>query len=388
MIYLDVTSASQSSLNTGVKRMQRGLYACLMPTGNCQSVCWQSARRGYRTLRERDRENLTGGDSNSVRGSGLFDSFAPGLISDWLHFAGDAGHLLDWPTGLRSGDVILAPDLLWDNRGSFLAGLRGTPARRVGIFHDAIALRRPRQSRVDRHYCARGVRALADFDRVLCISREAESDLRFYWNQFGLKPAPTHVLPWPVPFTYARPENGPNFAAKHLLYVARLEPHKNHLRLLDACEKLWRDGLSFELRLIGCMAYPDTAWHIWRRVRSLQKAGRSVQWQAHVSESELSAAYAASSFTVFPSLLEGFGLPIIESLWHGRPVVCGNNGALGEVAAGGGCEIVEPQSEESLARGLRLLLTDERRYHDLCAEIRQRKFRTWEDYGQELALQL
>ena len=123
MIYLDVTSASQSSLNTGVKRMQRGLYACLMPTGNCQPVCWQSARRGYRTLRERDRENLTGGDSNSVRGSGLFDSFAPGLISDWLHFAGDAGHLLDWPTGLRSGDVILAPDLLWDNRGSFLAGL-------------------------------------------------------------------------------------------------------------------------------------------------------------------------------------------------------------------------------------------------------------------------
>jgi glycosyltransferase involved in cell wall biosynthesis len=163
-----------------------------------------------------------------------------------------------------------------------------------------------------------------------------------------------------------------------------LEPHKNHLRLLDACEKLWRDGFSFELRLIGCMAYPDTAWRIWRRIRSLKKAGRSVQWQAHVSEAELSSAYRECSFTVFPSLLEGFGLPIIESLWHGRPVVCGNNGALGEIAAGGGCEIVEPQSEESLGRGLRLLLTNERRYHDLCAEIQRRKFRTWKDYGQEL----
>ncbi len=384
MIYLDVTSACQSSLNTGVKRMQRGLHACLAPAGNCQPVCWQSARRGYRTLREGDRENLLGSNVKSARGTGLFDSFAPGLVSDWLHFSGDAAHMLKWPEDLRESDVLLVPDLLWDNRGLFLTLWQGTAARRVGIFHDAIALRRPQQSRIDRHYCARGVRALAGFDSVLCISREAESDLHFYWNQFGLKPAPTHVLPWPVPFAGSRPESGPNFSAKRLLYVARLEAHKNHLRLLDACEKLWREGLSFELRLIGCMAYPDTAWRIWRRVRSLQKAGRPVWWEAQVSEDELHAAYAESSFTVFPSLLEGFGLPILESLWHGRPVVCGDNGALGEVAAGGGCEIVETQSGESMARGLRLLLTDERRYHDLHAEIQRRKFRTWDDYGKEL----
>lgn len=384
MIYLDVTSACQSSLNTGVKRMQRGLHACLAPAGNCRPVCWQSARRGYRTLREGDQENLLGSNVKSARGTGLFDSFAPGLVSDWLHFAIDAAHILKWPEDLRESDVLLMPDLLWDNRGPFLTGWQGTAARRVGIFHDAIALRRPQQSRIDRHYCARGVRALAGFDSVLCISREAESDLHFYWNQFGLKPAPTHVLPWPVPFAGSEPESSPNFSAKRLLYVARLESHKNHLRLLDACEKLWREGLSFELRLIGCMAYPDTAWRIWRRVRSLQKAGRPVWWEAQVDEDELHAAYSECSFTVFPSLLEGFGLPILESLWHGRPVVCGDNGALGEVAAGGGCEIVETQSEESLARGLRLLLTDERRYHDLHAEIQRRKFRTWDDYGKEL----
>jgi glycosyltransferase involved in cell wall biosynthesis len=384
MIYLDVTSACQSSLNTGVKRMQRGLHACLAPTGNCRPVCWQSARRGYRTLREGDWENLLGDNVKSARGTGLFDSFAPGLVSDWLHFSGDAAHMLKWPEDLRERDVLLVPDLLWDNRGLFLTRWQGTAARRVGIFHDAIALRRPQQSRIDRHYCARGVRALSGFDSVICISREAENDLHFYWNQFGLKPAPTHVLPWPVPFAGTRPESGPNFSAKRLLYVARLEAHKNHLRLLDACEKLWRDGLSFELRLIGCMAYPDTAWRIWRRVRSLQKAGRPVWWEAQVNEDELHAAYAESSFTVFPSLLEGFGLPILESLWHGRPVVCGDNGALGEVAAGGGCEIVETQSGESMARGLRLLLTDERRYHDLHAEIQRRKFRAWDDYGKEL----
>jgi glycosyltransferase involved in cell wall biosynthesis len=388
MIYLDVTGACQSSLNTGVKRMQRGLHACLTNAGNCQPVCWQSARRGYRKLRSGDWKILTQSGAPSAGGIGLFDTFAPGLVADWLHFASDGPHLLAWPKDLHGDDVILVPDLLWDNRGAYLAHLTAIPARRVGIFHDAIALRRPEQSRVDRYYCAQGVRALASFDAVICISRDAESDLHYFWREFGLKPAPTHVLPWPVPFTGSRPEGRPPFSARRVLYVARLEAHKNHLRLLDACEKLWREGLSFELQLIGCLAYPDTAWQIWRRIRSLRRAGRPIQWRTSVSESELHQAYADSSFTAFPSLLEGFGLPIIESLWHGRPVVCGGNGALGETATGGGCETVETSSVESLADGLRCLLTSESRYHDLCGQAQTRKFRTWEDYRKDLEILL
>jgi glycosyltransferase involved in cell wall biosynthesis len=277
------------------------------------------------------------------------------------------------------------PDLVWDNRGAFIAGLRGGAVRRVGVFHDAIALRRPRQSRIDRHFCRRGIRALAAFDAVLCISREAEADLHHYWQEEKLAPAPTQVAPWPVPFPGPRPVGAPNFEAKKLLYVARLEPHKNHLRLLAACEILWREGLVFELRLIGCMAYPDTAWRIWRRIRSLQKAGRPVEWQPHVDEEELHEAYRDCAFTVFPSLLEGFGLPIIESLWHGRPVVCGTNGALGEVASGGGCESVDTREAPSIATGLRNLLTDRARHKALHAETQARFFRNWNDYWAETA---
>jgi glycosyltransferase involved in cell wall biosynthesis len=131
------------------------------------------------------------------------------------------------------------------------------------------------------------------------------------------------------------------------------------------------------------MAYPDTAWKILRRVRALRRAGRAIRWQAHVDEAELQDAYRACSATVFPSLLEGFGLPIIESLWHGRPVVCGNNGAIGEVAGGGGCEIVDASEANSLAAGLRKVLTDEPRYSALFAETQTRRFRTWTDYWLE-----
>jgi glycosyltransferase involved in cell wall biosynthesis len=385
MIYLDVTSACHSTLNTGVKRMQRGLHSCFRDRPDYRPVCWQSARRGYRTVGPEDLEKLEQTSTKPAAGAGLYDSFAPGLLSDWLRLFSDTRDMLKWPLELKTGDVLLVPDLLWDNRGAFLARLHGTSARRIGIFHDAIALRRPEQSRLDHYFCARGVRSLASLDCVICISRESENDLHFFWRQFGRKPAPTHVVPWPAPFTGPRPAGEPHFSAKRLLCVARLEAHKNHMRLLAACEKLWREGLSFELQLIGCKAYPDTAWQVLRRVRSLQKDGRPVRWTPHVDEAALHAAYRDSSFTVLPSLLEGFGLPIIESLWHGRPVVCGTNGALGEVAAGGGCLAVDTQSEESIAHGLRLLLTNEERYKALYAETQSRPFRTWKDYEKEIA---
>jgi glycosyltransferase involved in cell wall biosynthesis len=376
MIYLDVTSASRSALNTGVKRIQRGLHAS---QPDCHPICWQSARRSYRDLDDHDRATLA--QIRQPKGLGLLDSFSS--FTDWLRFSRDRSTLLDLPEIFQPDDVLLVPDLVWDNRGAYLAKLPSI--RRIGIFHDAIALRHPRQSLIDRHFCRRGIRALAAFDGVLCISREAETDLHRYWREEQLRPAPTRVVPWPVPFLGARPASTSNFSARRILYVARLEPHKNHLRLLEGCAMLWREGLRFELELIGCLAYPDAAWKITRRVRALRGAGFPIRWRAHVTEAELHAAYQACSLTAFPSLIEGFGLPIVESLWHRRPVVCGTNGALGELANSGGCESVSTENISSIASGLRRLLTDENRYDILYREAQVRPFCTWTDYWNEIA---
>ena len=95
-------------------------------------------------------------------------------------------------------------------------------------------------------------------------------------------------------------------------------------------------------------------------------------------------AYRESSFTVFPSLMEGFGLPIVESLWHGRPVVCGGNGALGEISRGGGCAIADTESVDSIAAEIRRLLTDESHYEILYLQAHFRSFRDWSHYWQDL----
>ena len=150
---------------------------------------------------------------------------------------------------------------------------------------------------------------------------------------------------------------------------------------------LWSEGLQFELVLIG-----RTTAHGGPMVNSeidrLTRKGRPVQWLRHVDDESLHREYRDCSFTVYPSLREGFGLPIVESLWYGRPCVCGSNGALGEAAVGGGCLLVNQEDAVALADGLRQLLTNAPAYNRLCEEAHTRTFRSWDDYTDELLKEL
>jgi glycosyltransferase involved in cell wall biosynthesis len=384
MTYLDVTSATASPMNMGVQRTVRGLHA-LLKNRDVAPVRWDFFRRRYARLSPREEGFLNHPFATYQEAEGN-----PGrwdgrrLLSDWR----DA-----WTRGprgipdgeiLRAGNTLLIPDLCWDQRIRAWIRFAKMPGRKIAVFHDAMPLRIPGQADSHDELFARYVRALAELDLVICISQEVEQDLLFYWKKFGLAPKPTHVIPWPIPFAPPRPENAPNQSARQVIYVARLKLRKNHLVLLDACESLWNSGENFRLDLIGIAdAFSDTR-KILRRVGELAARGRPVRWRKHISDAELAAAYRDCSFTAFPSRLEGFGLPIIESLWHGRPVICGRNGAIGEVAQGGGCYQVEQNDPEELARAIRLLLNDPALYQRLCAEAEARIFRTWEDYEKDL----
>jgi len=140
--------------------------------------------------------------------------------------------------------------------------------------------------------------------------------------------------------------------------------------------------LSFELCLIGRSA--GFGRKVVREIRRLQSEGWPVRWLKHVDDETLHRAYLDCRFTVYPSLAEGFGLPIMESLWYGKPCVCGGNGALGEAARGGGCLIVDQTSDDSLADGINALLLDQPLYLRLCQEARGRQFRSWSDYTDKL----
>jgi glycosyltransferase involved in cell wall biosynthesis len=385
MIAMDVTSAALTPVNMGVQRTVRGLFAHLNARHPVLPLRWDF--RGHCYARLSPRED---GFLNAPFATYREASATPGRwdwrhqIDAWKDARHQAARRIESRDILRDGDTLLIPDLCWDSRIHAWKELAALPGRKVAIFHDAMPLRIPGQADSHDKLFAEYVRQLAQLDLVICISREVEDDLLRYWKEFGLAAKPTRVLTWPVPFDEARPETAPNFDARRIIYVSRLKLRKNHLVLFDACEKLWQRGETFFLDLIGIEdAWSDTRT-ILRRLRKLAAKGRPVRWRQHISDAELTEAYRACSFTVFPSRLEGFGLPIVESLWHGRPVVCGRNGAIGEVAAGGGCLLVDQNNVDELADSISVLLHDPALYQRLYDEANARVFRTWDDYGRDL----
>src|SRR5664279_1527571 len=140
-----------------------------------------------------------------------------------------------------------------------------------------------------------------------------------------------------------------------ILVVGSHEPRKNHLAILHSAEILWREGIRFTLTFIGGSGWGE---EFPRRTAKLQEAGRPVQVRRAVPEAELERAYSAAAFTVFPSLHEGFGLPVAESLLHGTPVITSIFGSTAEIGGQGGTLLVDPRDHPSLTNAMRILLTD------------------------------
>jgi glycosyltransferase involved in cell wall biosynthesis len=166
-----------------------------------------------------------------------------------------------------------------------------------------------------------------------------------------------------------------------VLTVGSHEPRKNHLPLLHAAETLWREGLEFTVTFIGGNSWNSGLFN--ERVAELQRRNRPVQVVLSVSDELLWAAYRVAYCTVFPSIHEGFGLPIAESLACGTPVITSNYGAMREAAEGGGALFVDPRDDADLTAALRRILTDRSLRDRLAAEAANLPVRTWDDFAAE-----
>jgi glycosyltransferase involved in cell wall biosynthesis len=168
-----------------------------------------------------------------------------------------------------------------------------------------------------------------------------------------------------------------------VLVVGSHEPRKNHDPIVFAAERLWDEGLRFRLRFIGGGS-ANVIRAFDRRARALAERGRPIEvWRA-AKDDELLASYRAARFTVFPSLHEGFGLPVAESLAMAVPVVTSDYGSTAEIARDGGCLLVDPRDDDAILGAMRTLITDDRLHGRLVAECLARTPRTWGDYADEL----
>ncbi|NTW40028.1 MAG: glycosyltransferase family 4 protein, partial [Cellulomonadaceae bacterium] len=164
-----------------------------------------------------------------------------------------------------------------------------------------------------------------------------------------------------------------------VLAVGSHEPRKNHLNLLHAAELCWGRGDDFALAFVGGNAWGDREFS--RRVAELQALGHPVRVLLGPPDALLGGAYRAARFTVFPSLSEGFGLPVAESLAAGTPVITSDIGSMREIASRGGALVVDPHDPRAIAAAMSRLLRDDALLGDLRAQAAARPASTWADYA-------
>jgi glycosyltransferase involved in cell wall biosynthesis len=167
-----------------------------------------------------------------------------------------------------------------------------------------------------------------------------------------------------------------------VVVVGSHEPRKNHLAVLEAAESMWRSGQLFDLIFAGGSSWGGSMFDNY--LQELAAQGFPVRVYERVEERSLWALYRLAHFSVFPSLLEGYGLPVAESLASGTPVISSNHGSMAEIGRGGGAVLVDPRDSAALASAMTSLLVDNDLRNRLAGEARARVFPTWDQYSDSL----
>ncbi len=239
--------------------------------------------------------------------------------------------------------------------------------RHVVTLHDLFFLKRPEATRAEikRDYANLVREHVRRADGVICVSRFTAGEAR---RLLDVDPSKITVVPNGVHEGYRTPVPRAEVEATlsrtglppgGLLYVGSLEERKNLPRLILAYRELLSRRLDTPpLVLIG----PGPGWPA-----QLPPQPSQVHTAGHLATLEVRALMAASKALVLASLEEGFGLPVVEAMAAGLPVVCSSGSALEEVAGGAAC-LIDPNDVESIAAGLERVLDDE----EYAASLRRR----------------
>ena len=202
-------------------------------------------------------------------------------------------------------------------------------------FYDIIPLRFPKAvpGRARIFFRLAATLALRAADRVVAISEAARDDLTSHFRVPASKVSVTPLAagasyrPQP-PAEVARVRDAYRLPGEFILYLGINKPHKNLPALVDAYAQTASPHMP-PLVIAGAwdIRYPQPQQHAARR-----QLGDAVRFLGPVAERDLPALYSAATLFIFPSLYEGFGLPVLEAMACGTPVACSNTPSLTEVA--------------------------------------------------------
>jgi len=388
IVLVDVTNAALDPANPGVIRVVRRLCSELQHDDRLELIfaAWSRDRGEFVFLDQTRRKFL---ESYGGPRDGL------GLLASWK---GDVTPelLLARIRGTRSlPPVLLLPEVMFDGQAEVRvkwAQARGF--KMAAILYDLIPIFHPELC--DPDVCSGFppyLKALAKIDAVWSISDFTLSEFRRYLAQLGAHLPPIHeAIHLPGQFGAQSRQQKHEFADQteetRILFVSTLEPRKNHKRFLEGFRLLRERRPELKLRLVLVGNRYAGAPEIAEEVQALARRDSTIEWLGTVDDERLAAEYARCTFTVYPSLVEGYGLPIVESLWMGRPCIAHEGGVMRELADPGGCITADMTDPAAIAQAVERLITDPHLLQRLRTEALQRKIATWQDYADTVAERL
>ena len=372
-IVADCTDAALDPGNPGVIRTARRLGRELAANPAFQTIfaLWDRTTRAYRPLAADERRRLASHGGPDADGAAL--GLLPGPDTQAVLL------LLEAPM-----DGQMPERLLWAYARRF---------RVAAILYDAIPLSHPQ-------LCVPSIvanfpeylRGIACVDAAFAISQYTMAQFETYLDRGDLPRPRRRAVAWlPAQFSDTprqREDASAPLGSLRLISVGSIEPRKNQLRLIDAFAALRRrrPDLDIELTLVGNRFAGAAA--LAERVEAMAARTPGLQWIGAVDDGVLAGLYRASSMSVYPSLVEGFGLPILESLWLGRPCLCHAGGVMQELAAGGGCLTADMTDQRAIEQALETLATTPDDVLRLAREAEMRELKTWREFGREIAAAL
>jgi glycosyltransferase involved in cell wall biosynthesis len=156
--------------------------------------------------------------------------------------------------------------------------------------------------------------------------------------------------------------------APFILTVGTIEPRKNHLNLIRAFEQAGRREKDFHLVIAGKLG-----WHYSEALEAMRSSplGDRIHYLEYVSEGDLEVLYRSARCVVYPSFFEGGGLPVLEAMAAGTPVVTSDSSAMKEVGEGASL-LVNPSDPDDIAAGFLKVLRDSALARDLVRKGRER----------------
>jgi len=216
--------------------------------------------------------------------------------------------------------------------------------------------------------------------QIIAVSQTTKNDIV---NLLGIPSYLVHVIHEALPAEFKKTsqqltedesqwiKNKLELNKPYLLFVGTREPRKNLMRLIEAWKPLAKD---YQLIVAGEKG--------WDKTEGIQHP--ELRFLGHVDDKELAVLYGEAEVFCYPSLYEGFGLPILEAFFHGTPVLTSNISSMPEVA-GNAAHLINPEDVDDIRKGLETILNesiDEQRKRLQRMIIRLQMF-SWERVADE-----